>query len=177
MFTCPFWEGHTAQGFHLPKSERVWKRAVENSAEMQTASCKWHSCFLPLRGGAQLLLPPQHPKGQPALSGLASRGTAMGPWLWQLCSARLKMDEDKICTAKTIRSSSIRAESFLSKTGFCVPLHKINTTTCALKSSYYLQSADMKPPERVSILLGKRFPSEHFPPLSLPFPHPITYRC
>lgn len=67
------------------------------------------------------------------------------------------MDEDKIRTAKTICPSSIRAENFLNKTGFCVPLHKVNTTTCALKGSYYLQSADMKPPERVSILLGKRF--------------------
>jgi len=67
------------------------------------------------------------------------------------------MDQDKIHAAKTVRPSSIGAQNFLNKTGFCVPLRQVNTTTCALKGSYYLQSADMKPPERVSILLGKRF--------------------
>lgn len=64
------------------------------------------------------------------------------------------------------------AQNFLSKTGFCVPLHKVNTTICALKGSYYLQSADMKPPERVSILLGKRFSLWAFS--SSPSPLPLT---
>lgn len=63
----------------------------------------------------------------------------------------------KYMRQKTICLRSAGAQNFLNKTGFCVPLHKVNTTTCALKGSYYLQSADMKPPERVSILLGKRF--------------------
>lgn len=52
---------------------REWLKIVLR-CKLPTANGR--AAFCP-SGGAQLLLPAQHPKGQPALGGLASRGTAM----------------------------------------------------------------------------------------------------
>lgn len=52
---------------------REWLKIVLR-CKLPTANGR--AAFCP-SGGAQLFLPAQHPKGQPALGGLASRGTAM----------------------------------------------------------------------------------------------------